>query len=142
MCQAQGLPPGSHSRGQSVPENTQAATLPAPRQSRDIPLLPPGANTCVVVSAESIPVYSRGCFQFVKSASKIRHCVRARNPSTSPATSNFALQRKLHSFYHLPTTPPGLNCIVKVERKSSDQARFGISQGYMSPTGTQTETEN
>jgi hypothetical protein len=95
-----------------------------------------------VVSAESIPVYSRGCFQFVKSASKIRHCVRARNPSTSPATSNFALQRKLQSFYHLPTTPPGLNCIVKVERKSPDQARFGISQGYMSPTGTQTETEN
>src|ERR1700737_5457185 len=78
MCQVQGLPPGSHSRGQSVPENTQAATLPALRQSRDIPLLPPGANTCLVMSAESIPVYSRSCFQFVKSASKIRHCVRAR----------------------------------------------------------------
>ena len=93
------------------------------------------------MSAESIPVYSRSCFQFVKSASKIRHCVRARarNPSTSAATSNFALQRKLQSFYKLPTTPPGLNCIVKVERKSSDQARFGISEEYMSPTGAQTE---
>jgi hypothetical protein len=100
-----------------------------PRANHEIlHILPPGANTCVVVSAQSIPVYSRSCFQFVKSASKIRHCVRARNPSTSAATSNSALQRKLQSFYKLPTIPPGLICIVKVERKSSDQARFGISE--------------
>jgi hypothetical protein len=65
--------------------------------------------------------------------------LRPRAQPVNVTTSHFALQRKLQSFYQLPTTPPGLNCIVNVERKSSDQARFGISQGYMSPTGTQTE---
>src|ERR1700674_2260687 len=86
MCQVQGLRPASYSRGQFVTENTQQPCRPRANHEIFHYFLP--ELTCAVVSAESIPVYSRGCFQFVKGASKIRHCVRARNPSTSPRATS------------------------------------------------------